>query len=97
MARKGYRATTTFARNIIFSCKTKNFLKILDIKCQELDNVLIFTSTKHELTFVLEDGVPGVPPGIIGVEGVPIKKKKIKINREKLNIFQCRYVKLFWE
>lgn len=74
MARKGYRATTTFARNIIFSCKTKkliNFLKILD----KISRILIFISTKREPAFVLEDGVPGVPPGIIGVEGVPIKKR----------------------
>ena len=27
------------------------------------------------VTLVLEDGVPGVPPGIIGVEGVPVTQK----------------------
>jgi len=30
--------------------------------------------TERGLTFALEDGVPGVPPGIIGVEGVPGKR-----------------------
>ena len=34
------------------------------------------------ITLVLEDGVPGVPPGIIGVEGVPVTQKlQISVNR----------------
>lgn len=45
-------------------------------------------SNRSELTFALEDGVPGVPPGIIGVEGVPVKKRKeITANGEKRFIF----------
>lgn len=53
-------------------------------------NEEVFISTKRGLTFALEDGVPGVPPGIIGVEGVPVKKKKkeIRMNgRQDLVLF----------
>lgn len=39
-------------------------------------NEEVSVSTERGLTFALEDGVPGVPPGIIGVDGVPIKRKK---------------------
>ena len=37
-------------------------------------NEEVSISMECELTFALEDGVPGVPPGIIGVEGVPEKR-----------------------
>lgn len=69
-------------RNVVYHFKFLNSLKVSFPQnfnfniCNPI--YLNFNSLRNRckiewVTFVLDDGVPGVPPGIIGVDGVPKK------------------------
>lgn len=92
IARKGYRATTTFVLIIILSWNTRqllrsNYLFKVEVNCVE-----------KYVTLVLEDGVPGVPPGIIGVEGVPVTQKLQSsvnhrfVQKQKFQIIKLHFI-----